>query len=131
MWALAVLPENGRVADTFEYLAKDSFGLDFLSDVYAAAYDVDGGRVKLFIHRAADQASARALLEEYLAYFEEYGETIWADSDDDPRIVAGRAFGVIDVVFAKGIYLGGVAGAEDLEAARKTAVAFYEGLTAP
>jgi hypothetical protein len=131
MWALAVLPKNGRVAGSFEYLAKDAFGLNFLGDIYAAAYDLDGGRVKLFIHRAADQASARALLEEYRVYFEEHGETVWANPEDAPRIVAGRAFGVIDVVFAKGIYLGGVAGADDLETAKKAAVAFHEDLTAP
>jgi hypothetical protein len=43
-------------------------------------------------------------------------------------MVAGEVAGVVDVVFAKGRYLGGVSGASELEAAREAALAFYEEL---
>jgi len=131
MWATKVLPEPGRVADSFEYIATDAFGLDYLANVFAADYDSPAGRLKLFVHRAADAAAADVLLKEHLAFFEEYGEIVWSDPDAARHIVAGNSDGVIDVVFVKGRYFGGVTGAEDLEAAREAAVGFHDGLDAP
>lgn len=131
LWAASVLPESGRVADSLDYLAANAFSLEFLNKVFTADYDVEDGRLKLFIHRAADEASAAALLEEYAAFFEQYGEVIWRDPDGSRRMIAGASGGLIDVVFAKGRYLGGVAGAEQAEAARKAAVAFYDELSVP
>jgi hypothetical protein len=131
LWAMDVLPEAGRVADSFEYLADDAFSLDFLKDVFTTAYDVDGGRIEMFIHRAEDEAAARALFDAYLGYFEEYGRVVWTNADGPSRIAAGDASGVIDVVFVKGRYVGGAAGADDLERAKKAAVRFWAGFAAP
>ncbi len=131
MWALKVLPEPGRVADSIEYIATDAFGLDYLENVFSADYDSPAGRLKLFVHRAADAAAADALLKKHLAFFEEYGEIVWTDPDAARHIVAGDSDGVIDVVFVKGRYFGGVTGAEDLTAAREAAVGFHDGLKTP
>ena len=130
-WALAVLPAEGRVADSFQYLSEDAFGLGYLKDVFTAEYERDGTRVTLFIHKAADEAEVAPLLDRYAAYFEEYGEIAWRDPDSARRIVAGDAAGVIDVVFVKGPYLGGVAGADDRETANQAAVMFFDGLATP
>ncbi len=130
-WAMDVLPGEGRVPNSFEYLAEDVFGLEFLRDVFAADYDVPGGQVRLFIHRAADAATAGALYDDYLAYFREYGEIVWTDADPARRIAAGEAVGVIDTVFVKGAYFGGAAGAEDVETAKQAATAFYNDLAIP
>ena len=130
-WALKVLPESGRVADTFAYLARDAFSLDFLSEVYTARYDVDGERLTVFVHRAADGATAAGLFERYVEFFQEYGRITWRGPDPSRRIAAGEVAGVIDVIFAKGRYLGGVAGADNAASARTLAVAFYDELTAP
>lgn len=131
VWAMNVLPELGRVADSFEYIASDAFGLDYLENVFAADYDSPAGRLKLFVHRADDATAAAALLEKHLAFFDEYGEIVWTDPDAARHIVAGDSDGVIDVVFVKGRYFGGVTGADDLEAARAAAVRFHDGLGAP
>ncbi len=131
LWVMKVLPERGRVADSFEYIATDAFGLDYLQNVFAADYDSPAGRLKLFVHQAADAAAARVLLEKHLAFFEEYGEIVWTDPDAGRRIGAGDSDGVIDVVFAKARYFGGVTGAEDLDAAREAAVRFHDGLESP
>jgi hypothetical protein len=130
-WASRLLPDRDRVQGSFEFLAADVFGLDFLSDVFAADYEIGGKRIKLFVHRAADQAEAQRLLEKYREFFDGFGEVLWESPDASRRIIAGQAGDVIDVVFAKGRYLGGAAGAEDLEPARKAAINFYETLTPP
>ncbi|MGB2984794.1 MAG: DUF6599 family protein [Phycisphaerae bacterium] len=131
MWAREILPREGRIAGSFSYIAADAFSLGFLSEVFTADYDFDGTRTTLFIHRAADEASARALLDQYMGFFEGYGRVIWKDPDALRLIVAGDVAGMIDVVFVKGRYLGGVTGAEDAEVARRATVAFYEELTVP
>ena len=131
MWALAVLPEPGRVSDSFAYLARDAFGLDFLQEVFTARYEVDGAQVTLFIHRADDEASARVLLDEYERFFEKYGRVTWKGPQASRRMVAGEVAGLVDVVFVKGRYLGGVTGADDAELARRSAARFYDGLSAP
>jgi hypothetical protein len=131
LWALAALPQSRRAPDSFNYIAKDAFSLDFLKDVYTADYDVDGGVITLFIHRADDAASARALFDKYVEFFDNYGRVIWKEPDGSRPIVAGDVAGIIDVVFVKGRYLGGSAGASNAEAARKAGRAFYEELTLP
>jgi hypothetical protein len=128
MWALKVLPQSGRIEGSFAYIAQDAFSLDFLGDVYTAQFDLDGRRLTLFVHRADDDDTAGDLLRQYTAFFEKYGEVVWQDEDAARRMVAGEVAGVVDVVFAKGRYLGGVSGASELEAAREAALAFYEEL---
>ena len=131
LWALDVLPRAGRIEDSFEYLSENAFGLSFLSNVYTAEYDRDGGRVTLFVHRENDEAAALPLLDQYRAYFEQNGEVLWTDPDPARRLVAGQAFGVIDVVFAKGRYFGGASGADDLATAKEAATKFFENLSSP
>ena len=65
-----------------------------------------------------DEAKAAALLDEYVAFFEKYGRVTWADPDASRRIVTGDVAGLIDVVFAKGRYVGGVSGADDADLAQ-------------
>lgn len=127
-WASDVLPKRGRVEGSLEFLGADAFELDFLSNVYTAEYEVEGGRIKLFIHRADDEAAAKGLFDKYRAFFAEFGEVVWTDPDQSRRMVAGMVSGAVDVVFAKGRYLGGVAQAEDLEAAKKAAADFFRML---
>ncbi len=131
LWASTILPQAGRVPDSLQFTASDVFGLDFLEDVFTADYDTDGVRLTLFIHRAQNEESAQALLDRYVAFFQRYGRLSWSDPDASRGIVEGNVAGMIDVVFAKGRYLGGVAGAEDSTAARKAAAAFYELVHGP
>lgn len=129
-WALKVLPREGRVDGSFEYTAQNAFDLDFLSEVYTADYDIDGGRIRLFVHKAASDAEANKLLDQYETFFNEYGRVVWRSPDASRRMMAGDMDGMIDVVFVKGAYLGGVGGAEDMELAQKAAAAFYDQIAA-
>ena len=131
LWALNLLPQTDRLADSFAYIARDAFSLDFLTDVYTAKYEVDGERITLFIHRAADEASAAALLDRYRGFFADYGRVLDQGAAPERRMIAGDVAGLIDVVFVKGRYLGGATGADHLPSARKAATAFHDELTAP
>jgi hypothetical protein len=131
MWALDVLPADGRVPNSLAFLAKDAFGLDFLAAVFTARYDFAGAEITLFVHRAEDEASARALLEEYGRFFEKYGQRVSNESGEAAGMIVGTVAGVTDAVFVKGRYLGGVAGADDPARALRAAREFHGSLTAP
>lgn len=119
-----LLPAENRVADSAGYQAQDAFGLSFLSDVYTADYEVDGKRITLFIHQAASPDEARELQTKYEASFTDYGSVLW--KDEESGMVAGEAAGIVDVVFVRGRYLGGVTGANDAELAKAQATRFAE-----
>jgi hypothetical protein len=128
-WASTILPAENRVERSVEFLASEAFDLDFLEKVYTADYESDGGRIKLFVHRAESAAAAAALFEKYKAFFGEYGKIVWTDPDASRRIIAGEASDVIDVVFVKGRYLGGVSAVDDLKVGQKAANEFYDAIT--
>lgn len=124
LWADAVLPQENRLPDSFEYHASDAFGLDFLSAVFSADYQTGGQGYTLFVHRAVDPQAAAETLAEYVRFFEEYGKVLDHDSATGTGLLIGESGGVIDAVFVSGQYLGGANGVEDLELARRQAVAF-------
>jgi hypothetical protein len=102
-----------------------------LNGVYAAEYHRGDGRVTLFIHRAADDVAARALLADYRAYLEEHGRLLPDDTHASNGIVTGEVAGRIDAVFAKGRFLGGVIGAGDAVVAQAARRMLYDRLTVP
>ena len=130
IWAADILPEAGRVDGSIDFIAEDVFGLEFLRDVFTARYELDAGEFTLFVHRAEDADAARALFGQYPRAFKEYGKIVWQDADPSRLMAAGEMAGMIDVVFAKGRYLAGVVGADQVEPARKVAADFYDGMEA-
>ena len=130
-WALSVLPEDGRIADSLEYHARDVFGLVFLADVFTVRCLRDGTELTLFVHRAESKQGAAVLFDQYVVSFKEYGQVVWEDPDPARKLAAGDVYGAIDIVFASGVYLGGVTGADDLESARGAVMSFYERMEAP
>jgi len=123
LWADALLPQQDRLPDSFEYQAESAFGLDFLSATFAADYESDAQRYKLFIHRAPDADSAAKTLAAYVQFFDDYGKVLQRGGDAD-SVLVGESGGVIDAVFATGRYLGGVSGTTNAQQARRRAVAF-------
>ncbi|HUU82337.1 MAG TPA: DUF6599 family protein [Phycisphaerae bacterium] len=124
LWADALLPQENRRPDSFEYYASDAFGLDFLSGVFSADYDADEQRYKLFIHRAPDPDTAAETFSAYVRFFEDYGKVLNHDSVEETGLLIGESGGVIDAVFVSGRYLGGVNGVEDAKLAEGQAQAF-------
>ncbi|MHC4065385.1 MAG: DUF6599 family protein [Planctomycetota bacterium] len=130
LWADALLPREGRRPGSFEYQGENAFGLDFLTAVFSADYEVEGQDYKLFIHRAPDTDSAAKTSAAYLRFFEEYGKVLDRGSTGSGDVLIGESGGVIDAVFVSGSYVGGVSGADDASLARRAALAFRASLAA-
>jgi len=128
LWARKLLPVENRVEDSFEFHAESAFGLEFLSNVFSATYDVDGRKIKVFVHRAESEEAAAKVLSDYLAFFEEYG-TVVNRPQDGGRFLVGESGLVYDAVFVVGNYVGGSTGANDAESASRLAAMLRDSLT--
>ncbi len=129
LWADDLLPHKNRVKGSLAFEATSVFSLDFLNDVFTAEYEAEGMRSKLFAHRAKSQTEAKRLLDAYASFFEKYGKVLSRRTAEGYELIIGDASGVVDVVFAKGRYLGGVSGAEDARFAAAQAEEFARSLT--
>ena len=129
LWAEGLLPAEGRTSAALDYHGENAFSLDFLRDVFSADYSADAQTFTTFIHRAADAAEARRLLDAYTAFFKDYGRVIERDRVDGIEFVAGESGGIVDVAFAAGVYLGGVNNSTDVTLAKERALAFARAIT--
>jgi hypothetical protein len=63
--ALACFPEEGRLAHSERYFARDVLGHGFLHSAYAADYETTGGVLRLYLFEGKDEADARRMLDDY------------------------------------------------------------------
>ena len=128
LWADSLLPAEGRTSEALDYHGENAFSLDFLRDVFSADYSAGGRTFSTFVHRAADEAETRRLLDAYTAFFEEYGRVIERDRVDGIEFVVGESGGIVDAAFAAGVYLGGVNNCTDATLAKERAMAFARAI---
>jgi len=119
LWGEQLLPKEARVPGSLEFYRRDAFGLDFLTDVYAATYEVNGQEVTLFIMDAGSPQRAAEVFGKYKTFSQKYGKIIQDEEKHDYLLLVADSGGTYDVVFATGNFVGGANSAEDLDAARK------------
>ncbi|MBK7971862.1 MAG: hypothetical protein IPK07_00630 [Deltaproteobacteria bacterium] len=73
-WAHRLFGQLGIAAGRIEFHREGAFSFGFASDVYSAL--LDDGATELWVMAAADEASARALADQFVAAFASYGETV-------------------------------------------------------
>ncbi|MFQ5590421.1 MAG: DUF6599 family protein [Phycisphaerae bacterium] len=110
-WVGAILPRQGLIPGSVEYVARRAFGLGFLDELYTAKYDIEGFQVTLFVHRADDEALARGIFHQYVRLFGENGHVIDDHRDASSIMAVGEVAGTMNVVFTQGRYLAGSIGA--------------------
>lgn len=128
LWAEQVLPQADRVPGSFEFRKSDAFGLDFLNDVFSAQYKIGDKEATLFITRHASPEQAGEVLKKYEAFGARYGKVLDKREVTGATVMTIQSSGTYDVVFAKGIYCGGVTAADDREAAESVVTAWVREL---
>jgi len=128
-WADVVLPKEGRVPGSMEFMATDVFSLDFLHDVFSAKYADGDEQTALFIHRAADAAAAVKMFEQYEKSLASLNGKVLAREDaDGGRYAEYDVGGEFDLIFQRGRYFGGANAAPNLDVARKRVRAFRDAI---
>ncbi len=113
----ALLPAEGRQADSISLLASDVFGFDKLSQVFVATYAIGQDEAMAFISGRKDPAEAEGLARAYVEFLLANG----GQARSDPEGLAGARLvevaGTWELVMSVGRYLAGVHQAESAGAA--------------
>jgi len=128
VWGLAALPLTDRIPQSVQYFKVDAMGMDFLRNTYMAAYRKDNTVVTAFLSRHGSQESARATVVRYTGFAEKYGRGIERLKVGEVELVSCDMGDSHDVVFQKGLLMGGVSDVEDRGLAIRAAIEIRQQL---
>jgi hypothetical protein len=121
---LEYFPKEGTVAGSWQLQLKDSFGFSGLTDTYSAKYNTGENTVTIFFSRQKDAEDAKAVAKSYRDFL--IANDAKAVTPDSELLKSANAsvldfYGSTEIVFAAGVFVGGVHEAEDRQAAQKAA----------
>ena len=130
VWGLTALPHDGLVSDSIRYFKVDAMGLDFMRDTYTAEYHHGDDTVTAFLSRQDSVQAAKNVVNRYIEFAEQYGQGAERASGDDVAFVVCTMDDAYDVIFQKGLLIGGVTSVEDRYLAVKAAGTLWSQLDA-
>ena len=130
IWGLDVLPREGRIEDSVQYLMKNALGLDFLTECFISKYQKGDKNITVFVSRQSSSDNAAEIFTAYADYIKNYAKSSSDTNVSGTIMLTGDMYGAFDVVFKKGLYVGGVTSADDQGVAEKTAKDFLQAMPA-
>ena len=125
---LASFPKENLVPQSFKLYISGAYGYDGFKDLYSAKYDINGSRTTAFLCKLPDNAAAEKLAAEYRKFLTDNGGIAKAAANTALKDAVFEVVGELEIVFAKGAFVGGVHGAEKQEAAEIVAARILEQL---
>lgn len=126
---LASFPKENLVPQSFKLYRSDAYGYDGFKDLYSAKYDINGGQTTAFLCKLPDSAAAEKFAAEYRKFLTDNGGIAKAAANTALKDAVFEVVGELEIVFAKGAFVGGVHGAEKQETAEAVAAKMLESLT--
>ncbi len=125
---LELFPKPNLNPDSLTMIAANVFGFEKLNQVYTAEYDINGFKIKAFVSKRATPGEADKLAEGFYQFLTQFGgqEVKMSSGLDNARLVT--IMDMYEIMFAAGVYLGGVHEAEDKPSAEKLAQRLYDHL---
>jgi hypothetical protein len=93
--ALECFPDEGKIAGSERFLARDVLGHGFLHAAYSADYEIDGSEVRLFLIEGDDEGDANRMFEKYLEIARSGGPVVEDGATRrfiDPRRASAETF---------------------------------------
>jgi hypothetical protein len=125
---LSLFPKEDLVPQSFKLYISGAYGYDGFKDLYGASYNVNGENVTGFICKAPDAAAADKLAKDYQKFLTDNGATVKIAAKNELKGAVFDMYGESEIVFAKGVFVGGVHGAENQPAAETVAARIFERL---
>ncbi len=110
-WAEKVFPPDGKLANTLTFEKNSVLGLDFLSDIFMASYQVPqmpSEQYQLFVGRYKTADLAKDVLQQYVKYLSSYGQLLEGREISGVQVVLAQIGGQLEAIFTSGRYLGGL-----------------------
>ena len=130
VWGLTALPQSELAPDSIRYFKVDAMGLDFLSNTYTAEYLHGDDAVTAFLSRQDSVQAAKNVVSRYIEFAEQYGQGSERASGGDVAFVVCNMDDAYDVIFQKGVLIGGVTAVDDRSVAVKSAGILWRQLDA-
>jgi hypothetical protein len=121
---LSFFPPEGTVAGSWKLQLRDAFGFDGLTETYSAQYKTGEKTVTIFSSRRKSVEDARAVAKNYHDFLvANDAKVVTTDSDSLKSANASVLdfYGSTEIVFATGVFVGGVHEADDRQAAQTAA----------
>jgi hypothetical protein len=126
---LEIFPRANLEKGSHKFYLADAYGFEGFKNTFSAAYNIGESRVTAFVFKSKDQASAKALAQEYLKFVKDNAmgkEKAPVNPELDGALI--DLGGVYEIVFAKGQFVAGVHEADDQKAAEQVAMELYKKL---
>ncbi|MFH1369762.1 MAG: DUF6599 family protein [Planctomycetota bacterium] len=121
---LEYFPKEGTVSGSWKLQIRDAFGFDGLADTYSAQYKTGEQTVTIFLSRRKNVEDAQAVAKSYRDFLvTNDAKVVTPDSDILKSANASVLdfYGSTEIVFAAGVFVGGIHEADDRQAAQKAA----------
>jgi hypothetical protein len=125
---LASFPKENLVPQSFKLYISGAYGYDGFKDLYSAKYDVNGSQTTAFICKLPDSAAAGKFAADYRKFLTDNGGVAKAAGNETLKNDVFDMAGEVEVVFAKGAFVGGIHAAEKQETAETVAAKILEHL---
>lgn len=126
---LAAFPKEGLVPQSFKLYILGAYGYDGFKDLYSAKYEINGQQITSFLCKLPDTAAAEKLAADYRKFLTDNGGTAKSAVNEMLKNDIFDMGGEFEVVFAKGVYVGGIHAAETQETAEAVALKVMKSLT--
>lgn len=128
VWGLIALPSENLVPHSIKYFRVDAMGLDFMNNTYTAEYQNDDARLRMFVSPQTDVTAAKSLIDQYMAYVNQYGKGIEKVSIDGIDLVLCNMGNRYNIIFQKNNLAGGILSSEDKTIGLKLAAMLWKQL---
>lgn len=108
VWGLTALPQKNLIPDSVKYFRVDALGLDFMQNTYTAKYRKDDLEITAFLSQQNSLESAGDVVVHYAKYASQYGRGSQSLNKGGIEFVFCDMNGSFDVIFQKGLIVGGV-----------------------
>ena len=125
---LASFPKENMVPQSFKLYISGAYGYDGFKDLYSAKYDINGSQTTAFLCKLPDSAAAEKFAADYRKFLIDNSATAKTAVNETLKNDVFDMAGEIEMVFAKGAYVGGIHGAEKQETAEAVALKVLEKL---
>jgi len=127
-WGITALPLKDRISTSIQYVKANAMGMEFMHDTYMAEYRKSGTKVTAFLSRRDSAESAHDCVDQYATFAEKYGKGVERLRVEGVNLVSCDMGGSYDVVFQKGLLIGGVSSVDDRSLAVRVAVELWQQL---
>lgn len=123
LWAFEVFPDEGLIENSIGYRSSNFLASDFFGDVFTARYEADGAELTAYLSKRENSEEAANLFNRIREFFNlmQAKTSEVEPAGDAAALFTAENYGLYDVVFHDGVWVGGVTEADDAAKARAVA----------